>query len=59
VAGLAPDASVLPVKIFGAPGSTASASTIAMAFDYAGSLGVDVVNASLGGMGFRRPSPTR
>ena len=51
VAGVAPDAKVLPVKIFGAPGSTAPSSAIATAFDYAGSLGVDVVNASLGGMG--------
>jgi thermitase len=51
VAGVAPEAKVLPVKIFGAPGSTASSSSIATAFDYAGSLGVDVVNASLGGMG--------
>ena len=42
---------MLPVKIFGAPGSTAPSSAIATAFDYAGSLGVDVVNASLGGMG--------
>ena len=51
VAGVAPDAKLLPVKIFGAPGSMASSSSIAMAFDYAGSLGVDVVNASLGGSG--------
>ena len=51
VAGVAPDAKLLPIKIFGAPGSTASSSTIATAFDYAGSLGVDVVNASLGGLG--------
>ena len=41
----------VPVKIFGGPGSTAPSSAIATAFDYAGSLGVDVVNASLGGMG--------
>ncbi len=51
VAGVAPDAKVLPVKIFGAPSTTASSTTIALAFDYAGSLGVDVVNASLGGLG--------
>ena len=51
VAGVAPLAKVLPVKIFGAPGSTASSSVIAQAFDYAGDLGVDVVNASLGGFG--------
>jgi thermitase len=51
VAGVAPDAKVLPVKIFGAPNTTASSTAIALAFDYAGSLGVDVVNASLGGLG--------
>jgi subtilisin family serine protease len=50
-AGVAPEARILPVKIFGAPGSQASSSTIAQAFDYAGALGVDVVNASLGGIG--------
>ena len=49
VAGVAPQAKVLPVKIFGAPGTTASSSVIAQAFDYAGALNVDVVNASLGG----------
>jgi subtilisin family serine protease len=51
VAGVAPDAKVLPVKVFGAPGSQATASAIAQAFDYAGDLGVPVVNASLGGVG--------
>ena len=51
VAGVAPEAKLLPVKIFGAPNSTASSTTIALAFAYAGSLGVDVVNASLGGLG--------
>ncbi len=50
-AGVAPQAKVLPVKIFGGLNSTASSSTIAQAFDYAGALGVDVVNASLGGIG--------
>jgi thermitase len=50
-AGVAPQAKVLPVKIFGAPNSQASSTTIAQAFDYAGALGVDVVNASLGGIG--------
>ena len=39
------------MKIFGAPNTTASSSVIAEAFDYAGDLGVDVVNASLGGLG--------
>ena len=51
VAGVAPDAKVLPVKIFGAPNTTASSVSIGLAFAYAGSLGVDVVNASLGGFG--------
>ncbi|MDA0162131.1 S8 family serine peptidase [Solirubrobacter ginsenosidimutans] len=51
VAGVAPQAKVLPVKIFGAPNTTASSSVIGQAFDYAGTLGVDVVNASLGGLG--------
>jgi len=51
VAGVAPEAKVVPIKIFGAPSSTAPASVIALAFDYAGDLGVDVVNASLGGLG--------
>jgi subtilisin family serine protease len=51
VAGVAPQTKVLPVKIFGAPGTLASSSVIAQAFDYAGDLGVDVVNASLGGLG--------
>ena len=50
-AGVAPEAKVLPVKIFGGLGSQASSTTIAQAFDYAGALGVDVVNASLGGIG--------
>ena len=42
----------MPLKIFGGPGTTASSSVIAQAFDYAGALGVDVVNASLGGLGY-------
>ena len=41
----------MPIKIFGGPGSLASSSVIAQAFDYAGDIGADVVNASLGGMG--------
>ena len=49
VAGVAPEAKVISVKVFG---STASDSTIAQAFDYAGHLGVPVVNASLGGSGY-------
>ena len=51
VAGVAPEAKVVPIKIFGAPDTSASSSVIALAFDYAGDLGVDVVNASLGGLG--------
>jgi subtilisin family serine protease len=52
VAGVAPGAKVVPIKIFGGPGTTASSAVIAQAFDYAGALGVDVVNASLGGFGY-------
>jgi subtilisin family serine protease len=51
IVGVAPEAKVIPVKVFGAPGTSANQSTIAAAFDYAGALGVDVVNASLGGLG--------
>src|SRR4051794_2491862 len=51
VAGVAPQAKVVPVKVFGAPNTSSSASTLAQAFDYAGALGVPVVNASLGGPG--------
>jgi subtilisin family serine protease len=51
VAGVAPAAKIVPVKVFGAPDTTSSAATLAQAFDYAGSLGVPVVNASLGGYG--------
>ncbi len=51
VAGVAPLAKVVPIKIFAGVGSQASSSVIATAFDYAGDLGVPVVNASLGGMG--------
>jgi subtilisin family serine protease len=51
VAGVAPAAKIVPVKVFGAPDTSSPASTLAQAFDYAGSLGVPVVNASLGGFG--------
>ena len=51
VAGVAPEAKVVPLKIFGAPGSQAPVSRIVEAFAYAGDLGVPVVNASLGGLG--------
>ncbi|WP_170179423.1 S8 family peptidase [Solirubrobacter pauli] len=52
IAGVAPGARILPVKVFGAPGTQASASRIAAAFDYAGNVGAKVVNASLGGLGY-------
>lgn len=48
VAGVAPDATVLPLRGLGVGGS-GSIADIADAFDYAGDLGVAVVNASLGG----------
>ncbi len=48
LAGAAPDATVIPLRALGADGS-GSVSDIADAFDYAGDLGVAVVNASLGG----------
>jgi subtilisin family serine protease len=51
VAGVAPQAQIVPVKVFGAPGTGAPLSRIADAFDYAGDLGSPVVNASLGGAG--------
>ena len=51
VAGVAPEARILPLKVFGAPGSQASLSVLAEAFAYAGRLGAPVVNASLGGLG--------
>jgi subtilisin family serine protease len=51
VTGVAPEAKVISIKVFAGPSSTAASSTIAEAFDYAGSLGVRVVNASLGGLG--------
>src|SRR5262249_26077093 len=51
IAGVAPDAKIVPVKVFGGPHSTSTASRLATAFDYAGNLGVRVVNASLGGDG--------
>jgi subtilisin family serine protease len=51
VAGVAPASKVVPIKIFGGPGSLALSSVIAQAFDYAGDIGADVVNASLGGKG--------
>jgi thermitase len=56
VVGVAPGAKVLPLRVFDNQGS-AFDSWIAQAFDYAGDLGVRVVNASLGSEG-GRPSLT-
>jgi thermitase len=50
VVGVAPAAKVLPLRVFGSRDAT-SDSWIAQALDYAGDLGVRVVNASLGGGG--------
>jgi subtilisin family serine protease len=50
VAGVAPDAHVLPVRALDAQGA-GTESSIAQAFDYAGDLGARIVNASLGGSG--------
>ena len=51
VAGVAPEARILPLKVFGGAGSSASVSVLAEAFAYAGRLGAPIVNASLGGVG--------
>ena len=48
IAGVAPDATILPLRVLDENGD-GSFSDIADAFDYAGDLGVDIVNASLGG----------
>ena len=48
VIGVAPGAKVMPLRALGNNGS-GFMSTLAAAFDYAGDLGVRVVNASLGG----------
>jgi subtilisin family serine protease len=50
--GVAPDAHVLVLRAFGAAGSGDS-TAIAAAFDYAGDLGIPIVNASFNG-----PSPS-
>lgn len=50
VVGVAPAAKVLPLRVFDSQG-TAPDSSIAQAFDYAGDLGLRVVNASLGSDG--------
>jgi thermitase len=54
VVGVAPEATVLPLRVFSSGGG-AYDSRIAQAFNYAGDLGLRVVNASLGGEG---PSQT-
>src|SRR3712207_9226684 len=50
VAGVAPDATILPLRVLDASGAGWD-SDVAAAFDYAGRLGIPVVNASLGGWG--------
>ena len=50
IAGVAPDAKVMPLKALADNGNGA-VSGIVEAFDYAGDHGADVVNASLGGQG--------
>jgi thermitase len=56
VAGVAPSATILPLKVFS--GSGAYDSDIAEAFVYAGQHGVQVVNASLGRSGSASPAIT-
>ena len=51
IAGVAPDATLLPLRVLDENGDGVF-SDIADAFDYAGDLGIDVVNASLGGEGY-------
>src|SRR4051794_12862550 len=50
VAGVAPEARILPLRVLDANGS-GSGSAVASAFDLAGKLGIPVVNASLGSSG--------
>mgnify|MGYP001176819520 CR=1 FL=1 len=50
IAGVAPGARILPLRALGATGQGTSLA-VAEAFDYAGKLGVPIVNASLGGVG--------
>src|SRR3954467_1448691 len=50
VAGVAPDARILPLRVLDASGS-GSGAAVASAFDLAGKLGIPVVNASLGSSG--------
>ena len=51
IAGVAPDATILPLRVLDENGD-GTFSDIADAFDYAGDLGIDVVNASLGAEGY-------
>ena len=57
VAGVAPNARILPLRVLGANGS-GSVSDAAQAFDFAGDEGVRVVNASFGHTGFSTPEYT-
>jgi subtilisin family serine protease len=50
VEGVAPDARVLPIRVLNG-GGAGSDSTIAQGLDYAGDLGIRIVNVSLGGPG--------
>jgi subtilisin family serine protease len=49
VTGVAPAASVMPIRVLGAAGGTSA--SVGNGYDYAGDLGIRVVNASLGGPG--------
>ena len=53
IAGVAPSAEVLPIRVLDNSGSGTSAN-VANAFAYAGALGIPVVNASLGASGFSK-----
>ncbi len=53
IAGVAPQAQVLPVRVLDASGSGSTAN-VANALDYAGDLGIKIVNASLGSTGFSK-----
>jgi subtilisin family serine protease len=54
VAGIAPDAKLLELRVLDA-GGNGDMADVASAFDYAGSHGVPVVNASLGGPSYWQP----
>ena len=53
IAGVAPQAQVLPMRVLDASGSGSTAN-VANALDYAGDLGIKIVNASLGSTGFSK-----